>query len=142
MKTLASLLALMLLLLGTDAQVPLAQTNALALQWSYPTNGVTPDLGFVLYSTTNLALPATNWTVYAVVSATNQVNFAGTNYPATNGNSALFTWPVLTLPSGPQFFNIAASNLTGQSTMGMASNNCPEITPLEAITSFLIIEHP
>ena len=49
MKPVASLLALMLLLLGADAQVPLAQTNALALQWSYPTNvgtvGVSGEIG-------------------------------------------------------------------------------------------------
>ncbi|HTA29815.1 MAG TPA: hypothetical protein VK731_04990 [Candidatus Cybelea sp.] len=119
--------------------IPLAHTNSLALEWSYPTNGVTSDLAFVLYSSPTLTNSPTNWPVLAVVSATNQMSWNGALYPSVNGTYETFAWPIA--PTNQvQFYTIAGSNLTGVGVQ--ASGPYPEVMPLENLTSFLMVEHP
>ena len=64
--------------------------------WDYPTNELTADLVFKLYSTDDLALPMSQWPVKVVVPGTNTT----ATVPMTNG------W---------QFFYVTASNEWGES---------------------------
>ncbi len=63
-------------------------TSGITLSWSYPTNGITDDLRFVIYSTTNVTTPWQQWSSITNIAATNfipyQIVFDGTNWMATN----------------------------------------------------------
>lgn len=66
-----SLLALNLLLPAAVFAAPgNIRTNAV-LVWSYPTNELSTNLTFIIYSSTNLSTPLTNWPVLKVVAGTN-----------------------------------------------------------------------
>ena len=64
--------------------------------WDYPTNELSADLVFKLYSTDNLSLPMSQWALKVTVTGTNTM----VSVPMTNG------W---------QFFYVTASNEWGES---------------------------
>ncbi len=138
MKKLTLILTAALALMAGAQTVPLAHTNQLALEWSYPAPFVTPDLGFILYSSPTLTNSPTNWAVLTVVSATNLVSWNGTTFPFTNGVNVFFAWPI-TPTNQAQFYTMACSNLTGT---GLQATTFPEVMPLENLTSFLMVDHP
>ncbi len=137
MKKIITLCSLIALLAGAQT-VPLAHTNSVALEWNYPTNGISPDLGFVLYSSPTLTNSPTNWPVLAIVSATNQVSWNGALYPSVNGTNETFVWPIAAT-NQVQYYTIACSNQTG---LGVQAPTYPEVMPLENLTGFLMVEHP
>lgn len=138
-KLLIALLALAPIAASAQTQVQLARTNQLSLQWTYPQPSITPDLNFVIYGSTNLLTPSTNWAVIAVVSVTNQVAWAGSLYPFYIGSNGVFAWPI-TPTNTAQYFTIASSNLTGVGAQ--LTFPFPEIMPLANITDFFIQSHP
>jgi hypothetical protein len=127
MKIIKSLCALAALSLGLAAS---AQTRPLAFTWSY-TNSTIPD-SFVLFSTTDLATPLTNWSAIAQipcpVTATNVSTNQGlvmTNYTL----SLVTNYSAVFLPA-QRYFTVAASNIWGFSpfsnvagTPGVAGNS-------------------
>lgn len=74
---------------------PTPVRNSVSLTWDYDTNNV-PDV-FKLYTSTNLALPTTNWTLVGSVSGAIQ------NISITNINQQ------------QQWFFVTASNWWGES---------------------------
>jgi hypothetical protein len=103
----------------TNTPAPLSRTNTLKLTWQYPYSGLTTNLGFIIYGTTNLTLPQTNWPVYMTVGVINNYQQAGpfANFavPIAPTNTALF-------------LTIAASNQTGV-TVFMTGTNYPALDP-------------
>lgn len=105
--------------LGLCAFALSAWAATVSLQWSYPINGYTPDLVFVIYGTSNLAVNVTNWPIYT--------NYAATNACVTNGGNLTWTMPVVPAATA-QFFTCAASNLWGVSALSN-TNNFPMVDP-------------
>lgn len=71
-----------------------AGPTVVTLLWDAPTNGVSPDMSYNLYSAGALTLPLTNWAV--VTNTTNQT-------------------VTLSIQPGNHFFFVTASNLFGES---------------------------
>lgn len=85
----------------------------LILLWDYPTNAISTDLTFNLYSQTNLAIAPSNWVRVATYPAQNWYSngvwtlpVQGTNYVVTVTN--------LVLP-GVQWYYVTASNFWSDS---------------------------
>lgn len=110
----------------------------LGLAWDYPTNGMSTDLSFNLYSSTNLSTPLSNWVRIASYPATNanwysnglwKVPVQGTNYVFTVTNTVL---------PGVQFFYVAASNFWTESdpsnTVGLppVAGQTSDLTPIKS----------
>jgi hypothetical protein len=111
-----------------------AQTNAqVTLWWNYPTNFVTADMGFVLYTTTDLANAFSNWTVLTNLSVTNTV---ATNLDAT-GTNFVFSLSQR-IQVGQHFFVMTASNFWG---LGNTSN-AAFTPPVPATNNLLKITRP
>ena len=81
--------------LTLHASPGILRTNV-TLAWNYPDADATNVHAFRLYSSTNIALPLTNWTVIATIPGTNRT---------------------VTLPIQPpqRFYTITASNWWGES---------------------------
>lgn len=105
MKALIALLFL-LLPLGAKAAVP-TTPQLVILAWDYPTNELRAELSFKLYTSTNLAVPMTNWLVLT--------NVAGTNLAAA-----------VRIEPGEHFFTLTASNFWGESDF----SNVASVPPL------------
>jgi hypothetical protein len=86
------------------------------LGWNYPTNQLSPDLVFKLYTSTNLTTPLTNWT------------WIGTTAGANTSMLAV-------IQPGAQFFVLTASNFWGESDF----SNVASTPPLPAATNNLTI---
>lgn len=80
---------------------PKPVATKITLMWDYETNQVSPELVFKLYSSTNMTVPLTNWTVLAVV-------------PGTNRSVTLPVEP------GVRFYALTASNWWGESDFSNA----------------------
>ena len=68
----------------------------ITLAWDYPTNELTTNITFNVYSATNVAAPFSTWAI--------RTNIIGTN-----------TSVVLPLLSGVTFYTCTASNMLGES---------------------------
>jgi len=81
-----------------------AQTKNLVLIWDNPTNSnpSQTNLTFKVYSSTNVAIPSTNWPVIAVL----------TNPAVINGGRQM-AWTNAFVP-GQYFFSMTSSNLWGE----------------------------
>lgn len=64
--TFASLWPMLFAFVGNPPQSP--PTGTLPLLWDYPDAMVSTSLAFRVYSTTNVALPLTNWSLVATVT--------------------------------------------------------------------------
>jgi hypothetical protein len=114
--------------------------NSIAFSWCYPTNAVSPDLGFIIYSSSNPNINPTNWAVLTNFSSTSSTSWNGTNYPIVSGTNFQYVLPV-TVPAQPQFYTIASSNVTGLGSDAI-TNNFPEIITLYGPIGFIPISHP
>lgn len=56
-------------------------SGLITLAWEYPSNLISPDLGFVITASTNLSAPLTNWPVIVCTGYTNCIT---TNYDGAN----------------------------------------------------------
>lgn len=63
-------LLLLLLALPAMGAPGVLRTNAM-LRWTYPTNELSTNLTFYIYSHTNISVPLTNWPVLTNVVGTN-----------------------------------------------------------------------
>jgi hypothetical protein len=119
------------LFLGLSAE---AQTNAqITLWWNEPANCLTPDAGFVIYTTPILGPPLSNWTVLTNLSVTNMVT---TNLDATGTNAVLSLAQQIQI--GQHFFVLQASNMWGLST----TSNVASTPPAPPTNGFTRITHP
>lgn len=84
----------------------------LKLVWDYPTNAMSANLTFNLYSHTNPAIPLSNWVRVAIYPATNWHSNSVCIAPVTGTNFVL-TITNMTTP-GAQFYYVVASNLWGE----------------------------
>lgn len=91
------------------------KTNV-TLQADYPTNAVSTDLSFNLYSSTNAALPLSSWSVLTNVT-----------YPGcmVNGTNVQVTVPI---QPGNMFFYMTASNWFGESNPSNVTNTSVVVT--------------
>jgi hypothetical protein len=87
-----------------------AEAAEVRLQWDYPTNDLSEDLWFNLYSTTNIAAPLSTWPMVT--------NFVGTSTVAT-----------VSVPWGEKrFFTVIASNYWGEFSAFSNVTNTPAAT--------------
>lgn len=87
------------ILLGSvmlSAMIFAGSPKTVRLIWTYPADEVTPELGFVIFSSTNIAIPLTNWLVL-------------TNAPGTSRSL------VITAVPGKNYFAMKATNALGES---------------------------
>lgn len=76
------------------------------LEWDYPTNELSTNLLFKIYSSTNLSSPVTNWSLYSTVVGTN-------------------TRAIVPLDAQQRFFVLTASNYWGESSFSNVTNVPP-----------------
>lgn len=90
------------------AVVPGVFPTQVTLKWDqYPTNQISPDLVFKIYSHTNIAVPFTNWPVVKTVAGTN----LSTTFP---------------MQPAARYFVLTASNFWGESSFSnVASTPAP-----------------
>jgi hypothetical protein len=85
------------------------------LAFSYPTNGMHPDLMFNLHGASNVMAPLVSWPVDAVIPASNWYSNAVVIAPLdATGTNFTLTFTNLTVPS-QRFWYVTASNLWGES---------------------------
>lgn len=80
----------------------------ITLLWDYPTNDLGADLTFKVYSTTNIAVPMTNWQVSTIVGTT--------------------TAAQVTMAPSRRFFFVTASNIWGESGPSNITNTPAPVT--------------
>ena len=85
------------------AWTPPPSTVQLTLEWDYPTNEVASIEMFRVYSSTNIAIPLSSWTVLASIGGTNSI-------VSTNGTNAICRLPFTIVPA-QRFFSVTASNV-------------------------------
>lgn len=85
------------------------RTNG-TIQWDYPTNALSTNMVFKLYSHTNIAAPLSTWPLLSTILWTNSI--AITNRLGTNRAIYQFTFPTV---QAQQFFVVTASNWHGES---------------------------
>lgn len=90
------ILLFLLIWIAAKAAGPGATRNSVTLAWDYPTNELSTNLLFKVYSHTNITVPLTNWTVL-------------TNVVGTNLNVAI------PMNAQQRFFYVTASNYWGES---------------------------
>jgi len=78
-------------------------SGRIELTWDYPTNELSADLSFRVYSTTNISLALTNWPCL-------------TNFPGTQ------TSGIIQITPGQQYFVMTASNFWGESSFSNVTN--------------------
>jgi hypothetical protein len=91
-------------------------SGSVTLAWDYPTNELSPNLTFNLYSTTNVTASVTSWPLLT--------NIVGTNLQAS-----------ITVQPGQRFFVMTASNFWMESEF----SNVVYVPPLPAVGSNLNI---
>jgi hypothetical protein len=128
MKTL-TLLMLLVVLLRAEAQ----SNTQVTLWWNESIVAITPDAGFVITTSTNLALPFANWTVITNISVTNMVT---TNLDST-GTNAVLSFHTQIQP-GQHFFLLQTSNFWGLSL----TSNLVSTPALMQPNSFDLITRP
>ena len=91
-------------------------SGSVTLAWDYPTNELSTNLTFIVYSTTNIITPLTNWA--------RLTNVIGTNLQST-----------VTIQPGQRYFVVTASNFWMESEF----SNVVYTPPLPAVGSNLNI---
>jgi len=86
--------------------VPGVLFTNVTLAWDYPSNELSTNLVFKLYSTTNVALPMTNWPLVKTIVGTNLT----TPFP---------------MQPGMRLFVMTASNFWGESTFSPVAATPP-----------------
>lgn len=81
------------------------RTNG-TLHWSYPTNELSTNLLFKIYSTTNISAPISTWPLYLTVVGTN-------------------TQAVFPINAEQRFFSVTASNWHGESPFSNVASTPP-----------------
>jgi hypothetical protein len=107
----AVLCALSVLCLTHSA--PAQPARPITLAWTY-TNSPPPD-SFVLFSSTNLTTPLSNWTAIAQIACPIVATNIDANLMLTNYTLALVTNYSLTIAPGRMYFTLCASNIWGLS---------------------------
>ncbi len=90
------------------------RTNA-TLRWTYPTNELSTNLLFKLYSTTNISSPVSTWPLFVTVMGTN----------------TQVTIPIVT---EQRFFTMTASNWHGESVFSNVASIPPPPRSDEQLT--------
>jgi len=83
-----AILLVILAVLCADGAPPGVMRTSVTLAWDYPTNQLSTNLTFRIFSTTNITQSVTNWPLYGATS--------GTNLSATFPIDANQRWFVMT----------------------------------------------
>lgn len=110
--------ALVLLMSGAAALA--GNTNSLHLAWDHPTNAISDDLQFIVYQSSVVSAPLTNWSAAYVLTATNlSKTLSGTNWTYT---------ATLTNSPGVYFWYATATNAWGESDPSGEVASPPPVT--------------
>ena len=116
MKKLLIITTALSVLISLAAQPGQLRTNGV-IEWDYPTNQLSTNMVFKVYSHTNVAISVSSWPILSTVWWTN--SFGITNKNGTNYAVYRFVFPVA---QSQQYFSITASNWHGESDFsGVAS---------------------
>lgn len=110
-------------------------SNKFTLAWDYPTVGISPDLYFNLYSSTNIIDPPQTWTRTASLQAN------GTNLTVVvNGTNTTFFYSNNVAIAATRYFFATSTNFYGESLPSNTVTSSPALMPLG--TNMIIMRQP
>jgi len=109
MRTILIIACFVALLVNAAPQLIVAPPNGhVKISWDYDPNELSTNLFFILYETTNITTPLTNWTVLT--------NMVGTN-----------TYGQFDVVPGEHYFVAQASNFWGETSITSAPGHTPPL---------------